>query len=132
MQDLTALVGRILLVGLFLLGGWGKVNGLDGTANYIASKGLPMPQVLAMASAAVELIGAILIVIGFKTRLAALALAAFTLAASVIFHNYWAVPEAARSMQYLLFTKNIGILGGLLVLAAFGPGRYSVDGRSSY
>ncbi len=131
LQDLFALVGRILLVGLFLVGGWGKVNGLEGTGKYIASKGLPSPDLLAMGAAALELIAPILIIIGFQTRLAALALAGFTLVASLLFHNYWAIADAGQAMQqYLMFSKNMAILGGLLVLVAFGPGRFSIDGRS--
>lgn len=131
LQDLFALVGRILLVGLFLVAGWGKVNGLEGTGKYIASKGLPSPELLAMGTAALELIAPILIIIGFQTRLAALALAAFTLAAAILFHNYWTIADAAQaSQQYLMFSKNMAIAGGLLLLTAFGPGRFSVDGRS--
>ena len=131
LQDLFTLIGRILLIGLFLVGGWGKINGLEGTGKYIASKGLPSPELLAMGTAALELIAPILIIIGFQTRLAALALAGFTLAASLLFHNYWVIADAAQaSQQYLMFSKNMAILGGLLVLAAFGPGRFSIDGRS--
>ena len=131
-QDLVALIGRILVVGLFLVGGWGKINGLDGTAGYIASKNLPMPQVLAIGAAVVELVAPVLIIIGFKTRLAALVLAAFTLAATVLFHDFWNIAETGpRMQQYMMFSKNTGILGGLLMIVAFGAGRFSIDGRKS-
>jgi putative oxidoreductase len=70
-----------------------------------------------------------MLLVGFKARWAALALALFTLVASFFFHNYWAMPEAQQMMQKLMFTKNIAIVGGLLAFAAFGPGRFSLEGR---
>jgi putative oxidoreductase len=131
-QDLTALIGRVLVVILFLFSGWGKFSGLEGTAAYIASKNLPMPMVLAVASGVVELAATILVIIGYRARWAALVLAIFTIMAALLFHNYWTIEDAAaRSEQYLNFWKNVGIMGGLLMLVAFGPGRYSVDGRSA-
>lgn len=130
-QDLVALIGRVLVVILFLFSGWGKFSGLEGTAGYIASKNLPMPMVLAVASGVVELAASILVTIGYKARWAALVLAIFTILAALLFHNYWTFEDAAaRSAQYLNFWKNVGILGGLLMIVAFGPGRYSVDGGS--
>ena len=131
-QDLVALVGRILIVILFALSGWEKLTGLEGTAGYIASKNLPMPMGLAVASGVVELAGAILVIVGYRARLGALALAIFTVLAAVLFHNYWTIEDAAaRSMQYINFWKNVGLLGGLLMIVAFGPGRYSLDGGSA-
>jgi putative oxidoreductase len=129
MKDIAALAGRVLLVALFVFAGYSKFMGLDGTARYIASKGLPMPQVLAMAAAVVEMLVAILIIVGFKTRYAALLLAAFTLLVTPIFHDYWNLADPQRYPQYLHFWKNMAMLGGLLVLAAHGPGAYSLDGR---
>jgi len=66
---------------------------------------------------------------GFMTRSAALALAVFTLLASLIFHNFWAVPEAQKMVQNLMFMKNLSVIGGLLVLAAIGPGNWSLDAK---
>jgi putative oxidoreductase len=127
--DVVALVGRILLALMFLLAGWSKIGGFEGTAGYIASKGLPMAQLLAGATIVLELGAGLALVAGFKARWAALALAVFTLLASVIFHAFWAVPAEARQVQNLMFMKNIAITGGLLMVLAFGPGRFSVDGR---
>ena len=129
MTHLFALVGRVLLALMFLDAGYGKIGGFAGTASYIASKGLPMPEVLAAATLALELIGGLLLVIGWKARWAAAALALFTVLASVIFHNYWALPEAQQMMQKLMFLKNFAVTGGLLMIVAFGPGRWSVDQR---
>lgn len=129
MKDAASLIGRILLVVLFLFAAYNKFMGLDGTAKYIASRGLPQPQLLAMASAVVEVAAAIMVIIGFKARYAALLLAVFTVVVTPIFHDYWNLAEPQRYQQYLHFWKNMAILGGLLLLAAHGPGAYSVDGR---
>ena len=105
------------------------ISGFAGTAGYIASKGLPMPEVGAVLAILAELGCGILLLIGFKTRWAALALAVFTLAAAFFFHNYWAVPAEQVMAQRINFNKNLAIAGGLLLLAAFGAGAFSVDGR---
>lgn len=125
--DWAALVGRILLAAIFVTSGFDKIGGFEGAVGYIASKGLPMPQVLAVLSIAVELGGGILLVIGWKARWAALAIAVFTLLAAFLFHNYWTYPAAERMTQYLNFWKNLSMAGGMLMVFALGPGRYSVD-----
>jgi putative oxidoreductase len=126
-QNIAALVGRILLVLIFLTSGFGKVTGFDGTVGYISSKHLPMPEVAAIIAIACELGAGILVAIGFKARWAALVLAIFTLAAGFLFHDYWAADAAAKMGQQINFWKNISIAGGFLMVFAFGPGRYSVD-----
>ena len=128
-NDAVALVGRILLAAIFIKSGFGKITGFEGTVGYIASKGLPLPQIGAIVAILVELGGGILLAVGFKARWAALAIAIFTLAAGIIFHNYWAVDAAQRMGQEINFWKNISMTGGLLMVYAFGPGRYSVDKR---
>jgi putative oxidoreductase len=125
--NLAALVGRLLLAVIFILSGFQKIPGFEGTAGYIASKGLPMPQVVAALTIVVELGGGILLAIGYKARWAALALAVFTLLAALIFHNFWAVEAAQKMNQQINFMKNLAITGGMLMVFAFGPGRYSVD-----
>ena len=129
-QASLSLVGRLLLALLFLPAGFGKLTGFAGTVGYIASVGLPLPQVGAVLAIVVEILGGIALIIGFQTRLAALALAAFTLVATVIFHAYWAVPAEQQFVQQLMFFKNIAVVGGLLTLAAWGAGRWSLDARS--
>ena len=126
-QEIAALVGRILLAFIFIKSGFGKIPGFEGTVGYIASKGLPLPQIGAIIAILVELGGGILLAIGFKARWAALAIAIFTLAAGILFHNYWAMEAAQQQAQSISFWKNIAITGGALAFFAFGPGRYSVD-----
>lgn len=128
-HGLPVLIARVLLALMFLLAGLSKFTGLEGTAGYIASKGLPMPQVLAVATAALEVGAAVLLIVGWQARWAALALAAFTLLASVIFHNYWAMPAEQQMMQRLMFMKNIAVVGGLLAIFGFGAGTLSLDAR---
>jgi putative oxidoreductase len=130
-QSLAALIGRVLMVLLYIPSGWGKLAGFAGTVGYIQSKGVPLPEVCAAIAVAAELGLGLLILVGYQTRWAALGLAIFTLVITPIFHNYWGVPEAQVMMQKLNFWKNLSIAGGLLVLSAFGPGAYSVDGRTT-
>lgn len=130
-QSLAALIGRVLIVLLYIPSGWGKLVGFAGTVGYIQSKGVPLPEVCAAIAVAAELGLGLLILIGWQARWAALGLAIFTLVITPIFHGYWAVPEAQVMMQKLNFWKNLSIAGGLLVLYAFGPGAYSVDGRAT-
>ena len=126
-QNTAALVGRILLVLMFLTSGFGKVTGFEGTVGYIASKHLPLPQVGAIIAILCELGAGILLLVGFKARWAALVLAIFTLAAGILFHDYWNADAAAKMGQQINFWKNVSITGGMLMVFAFGPGRYSVD-----
>jgi putative oxidoreductase len=128
-QDPAVLAGRILLGLIFVLSGLGKISGFAGTAGYIAGKGLPFPELLAALTIAIELGGGLALVFGLYTRWAALALAAFSVLAALIFHDFWAVPEAQKMAQNINFMKNLSIAGGMLVLAAFGPGSLSVDAR---
>jgi putative oxidoreductase len=122
-----ALLGRVLLGAIFVLSGWGKVAAFGATAGFIASKGLPMPEVLAAISVLIELGGGLALVIGFNARWAALVLAVFTVVITPIFHNFWAAPAAQAMAQQISFEKNLSIVGGMLMVYAFGPGRFSFD-----
>ena len=125
-----ALVGRFLLALMFVLAGFSKIAGFAGTVGYIASKGLPAPQVLAALTVALEIGGGLALMAGFHARWAALLLALFTLLASVIFHNFWAMPAEQQMMQQLMFMKNMSVVGGLFLVAALGAGPASLDARS--
>ena len=126
-QDALALLGRILLAALFVPAGFGKISGFEGTVGYIGSVDLPLPALGAIAAIVVELGLGLLLLVGFKTRISAIVLAVFTVAAAVFFHNYWALPVEKAFVNQLMFWKNIGIAGGLLAFAAFGAGRFSID-----
>lgn len=128
-QSPLSLVGRILLAALFLPAGLSKISGFSGTVGYIGSVGLPFPELAAAVAIVVEVGGAVALILGYGTRLAALALALFTLVATVIFHGFWAVPAEQAMVQQLMFFKNVAVVGGLLALAAFGAGKLSLDAR---
>jgi putative oxidoreductase len=125
----VALVGRILLASLFIISGAMKIPGFEGTAGYIASKGLPMPQVLAALTLALELGGGLMIAAGFKARWTALVFFLWLIPTTFIFHKFWGIDASQAQNQMINFLKNISIMGGMLLLFAFGPGAYSVDKR---
>jgi putative oxidoreductase len=128
MLDTFALAGRLLLAWMFVPAGFSKIAGFAGSVGYAASAGLPMPEVGVAIGLLIELVGGLALLVGFGTRWAALALALFTAVAALFFHDYWSMPAAQQMMQQLMFGKNLAITGGLLAFAAFGPGRFSIDG----
>ncbi len=130
-DNYLSLAGRLLMAYLFLPAGISKIFGFAGTVGYIAAMGLPAPTLAAIAAIVIEVVGGAALVLGFYTRFAAIALAVFTLIASVVFHAFWAVPAEQAFVTQLLFTKNIAVIGGLLVIAAFGAGKYSLDSRKA-
>lgn len=123
------IIGRVLLALMFVYAGFGKLTNIEGTAGYIASGGLPMASVLAVVVGLLELLGGLAIAVGFQARWAALALGVFTLAASLLFHKFWAVPADQAFVQQLMFMKNLSVAGGLFIVAALGAGPMSVDAR---
>lgn len=131
LQNPLSLLGRVLLALVFVPAGWGKLTGFQGTVGYAASAGMPMPEAGVAVGLAIELLGGLALLLGFKTRYAALVLAVFTFVASFIFHKYWAVPADQVMVTQLLFMKNMGMAGGLLAFAAFGAGGWSLDGKKA-
>ena len=123
--DIAATGGRLLLAAIFLLSGWAKLADPAGTISYIQSVGLPFAEFGTAVAIAVELIGGLLLVIGYRTKLAAAGLAVFSLATALFFHS-----AIGDQNQFIHFFKNIAIVGGLLQVIAFGAGRLSLDRRS--
>ena len=122
-----ALVARILLAAIFISAGVSKVMGFDGATAYIASKGLPVPMIIAGLTIILEILGGLAIVIGYKARIASLLLGLFTLLAALIFHNFWTFPPEQVYLQNIMFMKNLSMAGGLFLLTVFGAGGYSID-----
>jgi putative oxidoreductase len=119
-----ALAGRILIAVPFLLSGVGKIAAPAMTQGYIAAMGLPLPAVAYGIAIAAEVGGSLLLLLGYKTRAIAAAMAVFTLATALGFHTNF-----ADQNQMIHFLKNLMIMGGLLQVAAFGAGRFSLDAR---
>jgi len=120
-ENSADLAGRVLLAAMFLLSGIGKISGYAGTQGYMESMGVPgalLPLVIAL-----EIVGAIAVIVGLRTRLAAAGLAVFTLAAGFIFHG------GADQMQQIMLFKNVAVAGGFLLLVARGAGDWSLDAR---
>ena len=120
LNDVSTLAGRILLAFLFIMAGYGKIGGYAGTQAYMEAMGVPgalLPLVIAT-----ELGGGLLILLGLGTRLAAVALAGFSILAAVLFHF-----KPDDPMQMIMLMKNFAIAGGLLVLFALGSGALSLD-----
>jgi putative oxidoreductase len=123
------LMGRILITSIFLMSGFGKITDWSGTAGYMASKGMPMVPLFLTGAILFELGGGLSVLLGFKTGTGALVLAVFLIPATLIFHNFWTLDGMEQQMQMAMFMKNFSILGGLLLLTAFGPGPISIDNR---
>ena len=119
--------GRVLLTLIFLFAAAGRVLDFAGTARDMASRGLPFPQVLLAAAIAMEIGGALLVLAGFHARLGALLLILFLVPTTFVFHNFWASQGPQRIADLLQFLKNLAILGGLLLVGAYGGGPWSLD-----
>ena len=121
-----SLTGRILIALIFILSGFSKIAGFDGTVGYIASQGLPTPQLLAIVAIIVEIGGGLMLVLGWRARWGAVALLVFTALAALLFHNFWSVPAEQAQIQMIMFMKNISIMGGLLFVVVHGSGKLSL------
>ena len=132
LQNPLTLIGRILLALLFIPAGVSKLTGFAGTVGYIASKGVPFPELAAGAAIGVELGLGLLLLVGFQARWAALGIALFTFVVSFIFHNFWALPADQVLMNQQAFFKNMAIVGGLLTVVSWGAGRWSMDAKREY
>ena len=129
-EKFAPVVGRILLALIFVLSGFGKITGWEGTAGFMASVGFPAVTLFLIGAIVLEIGGGVSLILGFKARWGALALIIFTIPATVIFHNFWALEGAEAFTQRIMFMKNLAIMGGLLVVMAFGAGPLSIDARS--
>jgi len=120
LQDTALLVARILMPILFIVAGWGKINGYTATAGYMTSMGVPsffLPLTILL-----EFGGGLAILFGFFTRTTALITAIFTILTALIFHT-----DFAQGVNQMMFMKNLSIAGGFFVLFASGPGAFSID-----
>jgi len=127
--DVTLLAARIGLALIFLLSGAGKVAGWSGAVAHAASQGVP--AILLAGAAALELLGAISLIAGWRTRWGATALLVFLVPVTLVFHGFWAVQGAEAKVQLIQFLKNVAMAGGLLAVIGAGPGGLSLDARAA-
>jgi len=128
MQNTLVLIGRLALSFIFLMSGFDKLTGWEDTAAYMASKDMSFVPFLLAGAILLEFGGGLLVALGYCTRLGALALIVFVIPTTLLFHDFWSLAGPDRQLQTIMFLKNLSMLGGLLLVLAFGPGRYSVDG----
>ncbi|MBV1932768.1 MAG: DoxX family protein [Porticoccaceae bacterium] len=129
-QQITPLLGRILIAMVFVPAGFMKITGFAGTAGYMASKGLPMVNVLLVLTIIIELGGGLMVLLGWRASEAALIIFLFLIPVSIVFHGFWGM-EDAGGVQMRMFMKNVGIMGGLLVIAGLGSGPFSLGGNNN-
>jgi putative oxidoreductase len=124
------LIGRILLATVFLVSGVRKVMGVAATTGYLTKLGFPMPEVMVWIAIVIEIGGALALIVGWQTRRAAWLMIVFTAIATMMAHRFWEFDAAQYANQMNHFLKNVAIIGGMLYIAAFGPGTISVDERA--
>ncbi len=124
------LIGRILLATIFLVAGIRKLMGVAATTGYMTKLGFPMPEVMVWVAILIEIGGALALIAGWQTRRAAWLMIVFTAIATLMAHRFWEFDAAQYANQMNHFLKNVAIIGGMLYIAAFGPGRISVDERA--
>ena len=127
MNPMLPLAGRFLIAAVFLVAGIRKVLAFSVQVAYFTKLGFPMPEVMTVLAILIELSAGLALVIGWKTRWAAWLLALFVLIATFAAHRFWEFDAAQQANQMNHFLKNLAIIGGLFFVAAFGPGRLSVD-----
>lgn len=125
-RDALILLARILLTALFVISGVGKLIDFTGTVSYMTYVGAPMPSVAAAVAVAMELLVGLALLVGFRVRPLALVLLVFVAGTALIGHPFWSMEAAERAMNQTQFLKNLSIMGGLLLLAIVGSGRYSL------
>ena len=128
-SDAVLLVARILLILLFVIFGWKKLIGFGGTVAYFSHSNVPLPFLAALTAVVMEFFAGIAIALGFFTRPLALLMALYTLGTALLGHPFWNLAGTARVENEINFLKNVGLIGGFLLLYVTGAGRYSLDDK---
>jgi putative oxidoreductase len=122
-NNLSTLIGRALIAIMFIMAGYSKIGGYEGTQGYMESVGVPgilLPVVIAL-----ELLGGIAVLVGYQTKIAAFLLGGFTFLTAIIFHS-----DFGQQMQMILLMKNLAISGAFLLLFVHGPGQWAVNSNN--
>jgi putative oxidoreductase len=130
-QPVIPFVGRLLMTYIFATSGIAKILDWSGNVAYMSTRPLPLIPLLLAAAMLIEVLGSVCLVTGYRVRSAAFVMFWYTTAVTVFFHNYWASREMMAAMQETHFRKNLAIMGGLLLLAYCGPGKWALGRRSN-
>jgi putative oxidoreductase len=126
----VTLIARVLMAAIFIIFGVRKILAFAFYAGYFAKLGFPAPEAMVVLAILIEIGGGLAFAIGWQTRWTAWLLALYTVIATFMAHRYWDFGDAAQyANQMSHFWKNITIVGGLMMVAVFGPGPISVDKR---
>ena len=131
-QNFAALAGRLLIAAIFIISGFNKLGNFSGTAAFMSGAGLPAAEMLLVLTLLIEIGGGLMILFGLYTQSTALLIFFFMIPVTAVFHKPWEVIDPAQAQQQMIhFLKNLAIMGGLLCLYAFGPGRFSLGVRGA-
>ena len=130
-RNVASLVGRMLMCWIFIYSAWGQIVEFNYWANRATQKGIPFGAAAIVASITIQLLGGIAVLVGAQIRIASVALFAFLIPTTLIFHNFWTLQGPAREPQIINFSRNLAIMGGLLFVSMLGAGDYSVDAMRS-
>jgi putative oxidoreductase len=126
LQGYIALLGRVFVVLIFLMSGLNKISNPQATQQYMTAMGMPLTGLFLISAIFLELVGSASLLLGYQTRLGAAMLILFMIPTTLIFHANF-----SDSLQLIMFMKNLSIIGGLLIVLAFGPGKFSLDGSGA-
>lgn len=130
MKKYLPVAGRFFLSLIFIMSGLSKIGGWEQTAQYMASKGMPMTSLFLLGAILLEVGGGLSVLLGFRTKIGAIALILFLIPATFIFHNFWSFDGMEQQTQMIMFMKNLSIMGGLVLVLGFGAGPLSFDNRT--
>jgi putative oxidoreductase len=129
-HPVVPLLGRLMITYIFATSGIAKIFSWFDNVAYMSTRHLPLIPVLLAAALVIEVVGSVCLITGCQARIAAFVMFWYTTAVTLLFHNYWAANEAMAGMQETHFRKNLAIMGGLLMLAYSGPGKWALGGRA--
>jgi len=129
-HPVVPLAGRLMMTYIFATSGIAKIFDWPGNVAYMSARHLPMIQAPLAAALVIEVAGSVCLVTGYQARIAAFVMFWYTTAVTVLFHNYWAASDMMAAMQETHFRKNLAIMGGLLMLAYSGPGKWALGRRA--
>jgi putative oxidoreductase len=130
-HPLVSFIGRLLIVYIFATSGLAKIFDWSGNVQYMSTRHLPLIPVLLAIAMLIEVLGSICLVTGLYARAAAFIMFLYLTAVTVLFHNYWAFSGMLSGTQETHFRKNLAIMGGLLMIAAQGPGKWALGRKSA-